>query len=260
MRKLLPLLLLPFLFAACVTNKHIRNFDRGPEFNALMADSVYITPLRIRPDDILVVAVQTVDPNVSAPFTLGGIQAGASGLTNQQGGGGISGPTYLVDANGVINFPVLGNIHLAGLTTLQARDTLAAKLKKYLSNPIVNVRITNFRFTVLGEVGKPGTYAVDQENLSLLAAVGLAGDVTPYGNRSNILVIREIDGKRQYGYLDLHQRDVFKSPFFYLQQNDVVYVEPLRAKIGSTADASTKYAQWAFPVISIISLLVTLFQ
>jgi polysaccharide export outer membrane protein len=133
-------------------------------------------------------------------------------------------------------------------------------VEPYLKNPIVNVKIANFRFSVLGEVNKAGTYTVGYERATILEALSMAGDLTKYGNRENILVIRHLDGKRQYGRVNLHRRDVFMSPYFYLQQGDIIYVEPLKAKVGDTADATTKYLQWALPIVSALGLLVTLFS
>ncbi|MBK6931247.1 MAG: polysaccharide biosynthesis/export family protein [Saprospirales bacterium] len=165
----------------------------------------------------------------------------------------------MVDINGAINLPLVGQVRVAGSTTEEARDTLVILLSKFLKNPIVNVRIANFRFSVLGEVNKAGTYPVGYERVSILEALGLAGDLTKYGNRENILVIRQTDGERRYGRINLHQRDVFLSPYFYVEQGDIIYVEPLRAKVGDTADATTKSLQWALPIVSVVGLIVTLF-
>jgi len=234
---------------ACIQHRQLVNFDEGPSFDSLMLP-VHPHALRIQPDDLLAISVlsQTADPQITAPFR----------NPNPTGGGEQEAPKYLVDAGGTINMPLVGKVYLAGLTTQSARDTLEEHLSRFLKKPIVNVRISNFRFSVLGEVSKAGTYTVPYEQVNVLEALGQAGDLTKYGNRDNVLVIRQTNGVRQYGRLNLHNRDILQSPYFYLEQNDIIYVEPLKAKVGDTADATTKYVQWALPIISVFTLLVTL--
>ncbi len=236
--------------SACIQHQQLVNFDIGPSFDSLQTP-VQPPALRIQHDDLLAISLlsQTADPKVTAPF-----QAAAA-----QGGAGPTEPQYLVDVNGEVNMPLAGKIPVAGLTTQQARDTISERLSRFLKNPIINVRLSNFRFSVLGEVNKAGTYNVAYERVTILEALGQAGDVGKYGNRDNILVIRQTDGQRRYGRINLHQRDVFASPFFYLEQGDIIYVEPLKAKVGDTADGTTKYLQWALPIVSALGLLVTLF-
>jgi len=247
---LLGLTIILFSQTSCIQHRQLVNFDTGPAFDSLQAP-VQAPALRIQHDDLLAISLltQTADPKVTAPF-----QAAAT-----PGGGAPAEPQYLVDVNGEVNMPLVGKIPVVGLTTQQARDTISERLSRYLKSPIINVRLTNFRFSVLGEVNKAGTYGVNYERVSVLEALGQAGDLTKYGNRDNILVIRQTDGQRRYGRLNLHQREVFNSPYFFLEQGDIIYVEPLKAKVGDTADGTTKYLQWALPVVSAIGLLVTLF-
>ncbi len=247
---LLGLTVLLFSQTACIQHRQLVNFDTGPVFDSLQAP-VKAPALRIQHDDLLAISLlsQTADPKVTAPF-----QAAAT-----PGGGGATEPQYLVDVNGEVNMPLAGKIPVVGLTTQQARDTISDRLAKYLKNPIINVRLANFRFSVLGDVNKAGTYSVNYERVTVLEALGQAGDLTKYGNRENVLVIRQTDGQRRFGRINLHQRDVFNSPYFYLEQGDIVYVEPLKAKVGDTADGTTKYLQWALPIVSVFGLLVTLF-
>ncbi len=243
-----------FAQMACIQHRQLVNFDTGPAFDSL-SKSVQPPLLRIQHDDLLAITVlsQLADPKATAPFQAAATPGGATG-------GGITEPTYLVDVHGYVNIPMAGRVYVVGLTTQQARDTITKYIEPYLKNPIVNVKLANFRFSVLGEVNKAGTYVVGHERLSILEALSMAGDVAKYGNRENILVIRQIDGQRQYGRVNLHRRDVFESPFFYVQQGDIIYVEPLKAKVGETADATTKYLQWALPIVSALGLLVTLFS
>ncbi len=248
-----------FSLTACIQHQQLVNFNEGPEFSTVAQQLALENPIRIQAEDLLAISVQTVDPVASAPFNLGGIPlTGNSSANGSTASTALATPSYLVDANGEINLPVLGKIKVAGWSTLQARDSLTQRLNKYLNNPIVNVRLINFKFTVLGEVGGAGSYAIPNERINILEALGMAGDLTNYGDREKILVIREKDGQRSFGYLNLHQRDLFQSPYFYLSQNDMVYVEPMKAKIGTTSDATTKYVQWITPIISIISIIISL--
>ncbi|MCS6929040.1 MAG: polysaccharide biosynthesis/export family protein [Saprospiraceae bacterium] len=237
--------------AACIEHRQLINFDVGPPFDSL-AGAFHHPTLRIQYDDLLAITVlsQIADPKATAPF-----QAAA---TPGAGAGGVVEPTYLVDVHGCVNLPMAGRVRVVGLTTQEARDTITRYIEPYLKNPIVNVKLANFRFSVLGEVNKAGTYTVPYERVSILEALSMAGDVAKYGNRENILIIRQTDGRRQYGRINLHRRDVFQSPYFYIQQGDIIYVEPLKAKVGETADVTTKYLQWALPIISALGLLVTL--
>ena len=245
---------------SCIHHRQLVNFDEGPAFEAVAQQAALENPIRLQPDDIISISVQGVDPVTSAPFNLGGMPIiGNSGVGNNSlATAAVTSPTYLIDAQGEINLPFLGSIKVAGWTTLQARDSLTARLEYYLKKPIVNLRLVNFKFTVLGEVASAGSYTIPNERINILEALGMAGDLTNYGDREKVLVIREKDGKRNFGYINLHQRDLFQSPYFYLRQNDMVYVEPMKAKIGTTTDASTKFLQYAFPIISIISIIVSL--
>lgn len=237
--------------SACIQHRQLVNFDMGPAFDSMQM-SIQPHLLRIQNDDLLGISVksQTSDPQITAPFR----------PTNPAGGGGDSESLpYLVDGSGFINLPMVGKVQVLGLTTQEVRDTIEGRLSKYLKNPIVNVRLSNFRFTVMGEVNKAGTYTIPYEQVNILEALGQAGDLTKYGNRENVLVIRQTDGRRTYGFINLHQRNLFQSPYFYLEQNDIIYVEPLKAKVGDTADATTKYLQWALPIVSVITLIVSIF-
>jgi len=183
---------------------------------------------------------------------------GMSVRSNQEGVR--TGSPYLVDLSGDIEFPVLGKIHLGGLTMEQARDTFKQRLSRHLANPIVNLRWLNFKFTVLGEVNHPATYTLPERSVSVLEAVGLAGDLTNYGNRKNILIIREQDGQREFGRLDLQDRNVFNSPFFYLKQNDVIYVEPLKQKTGVVSDQATKVLPWVSAGAILTNVILLIFR
>ena len=161
--------------------------------------------------------------------------------------------TYLVDSDGNIEFPVLGTVNVTGLNRQQLAAKLKTEITEYVQDPIVNVRIVNFQVSVLGEVARPGTFDIRDEYLSLPKALGFAGDLSIYGRRDNVLVMREDNGKKIHEYLDLTDPNVINSPFYYLQQNDVVYVEPNGAQMQSAS-----YNRNAGVYISIASVLISL--
>ncbi len=159
---------------------------------------------------------------------------------------------YLVDRDGEIDFPVIGKLKIAGLSPEEVRALLRDKLSDYLKDPIINIRLMNYTVTVLGEVNNPGTYPVNGEQITVLEALGLAGDLTIKGMRKNVLIIRDFNGTKVYTRIDLTRKDVLDSPVYYLTQNDVVYVEP-----NNSAIASSSLDQRTSITISIISTLIT---
>jgi polysaccharide export outer membrane protein len=175
---------------------------------------------------------------------------------NLYGGYAMGAPTppgYLVQENGNIEFPIIGSIKVGGLTRTQAIEQIKQQLSSYVVNPTVSVRILNFRVTVLGEVRNPGTFTIPNERITILEALGVSGDLLITGERQNVLVIREEDGTRKEYRIDLTQESLFSSPVFYLQQNDVVYVEPNRAKRNSSVINASNTGI----VISSLSLVLT---
>ncbi|WP_396175515.1 polysaccharide biosynthesis/export family protein [Flavobacterium sp.] len=180
----------------------------------------------IQPDDMLQIIVSAVDPETVIPFNLPTLGPAAN-LISQQ--------TYIVDYQGTILFPVLGSLKIGGLTRSQAVSMLVDKLSNYVKDPQINFRILNFKVAVQGEVNKPGVFTISSERITLLEAIAQAGDLTIYGKRDNILVIREQNGTKTYARVDLTKADFFQSPYYYLTQNDVVYVEPNKTKINASA-------------------------
>ncbi|AFL82346.1 periplasmic protein involved in polysaccharide export [Aequorivita sublithincola DSM 14238] len=253
--KVLLLLMIMVLGASCVSRKRIVYFRDLEERKALV-DSVQNT-FKIQPDDLLSIEVSAYDLNAVRPFNLGGGSRlptdGPSGATTstQQG--------YLTAQDGTINMPVLGTIKVAGLTRAELSDLLVKRISEYVISPIVTIRIMNFRVSVLGEVGNPGTFNVQGERLTLPEALGLAGDMTLFGRRDNLLVIRDNGTTKDYKYLDIRESSFLNSDYYYLQQNDVVYVEPNYAQIqGSSFNRNTTLY---FSIISLlISVLVIAFK
>ena len=181
-------------------------------------------PLHITQGDVLLISVSALDPEAVAVFNLPLISYTTPGtLTVNQSP---SLQYYLVERDGTINFPVVGRIKLEGLTTEDATRVVAAEVEKYVNNPVVFLRFLNYQITVLGEVNGPGRFNLNSQRVSILDAIGLAGDLTIFGLRENVLVVRESNGKLEFGRIDLTSPTLFSSPYYYLQQNDMVYIEP----------------------------------
>lgn len=186
---------------------------------------------RIVNNDKLSIVVSSINQEAALPFNtpmLGLSQPGLSATTNQDVKSG-----YIVESDGCIIFPVLGRIPAAGLTREQLAADIETRLAPYLKDRVVNVQFLNFKVTVLGEVRKPGSYTVPTDRITLLEALGMAGDLDLLAKRHNVLIVRESDGRRSFERIDLRSKKLFESEYFYLQQNDVVYVEPGKARMFS---------------------------
>lgn len=210
---------------------------------------------RIMPKDELTITVNTTNPEASAPFNL---QSGEKASTAFKG--------YLVDNSGFINFPVVGKVHVVGLTKTECEDLIKSKIQPYLArteNPVVSVRMSSYHITVLGEVGKPGVIPVSTEKISVLEAIAQAGDLGVYGKRNNILLIREdAHGEKHAVRMNLNDANIINSPYYYLQQNDVLYVQPnsVKAKTSSIGSSTTIWFSFIGIVTSVASLLVNVLR
>jgi polysaccharide biosynthesis/export protein len=244
----LSLLALSTLFTtACVNTRTATYF---PDVNdKTITANTPIPETMIQKNDILSISVSSLNPEASAVFN-------SPNNSNIMVPGGTSNQTsgYLVSADGNIQFPILGNFKAGGLTKEQLRDSITYKLldRKLLIDPIVNVRFLNFRVTVLGEVAHPSVVSVPNEKISLLEALGLAGDLTIYARRDNVLVIREENGDKIIKRLNLNSNELLSSPYYYLKSNDIIYVEPNKSRVGS----SSRSQQWIPVVLSGLSLVV----
>jgi polysaccharide export outer membrane protein len=232
---------------SCVSKKEMVYLQDADGIDAIEA-IVKVEP-KIQQDDILAIHVSALDAEAALPFNLfeaGNAMAQPKSLT------------YLVNSDGEINFPVLGKIKVEGFTTKEITSHLAETLAVYIKNPIVNIRLTNFKVTVLGEVKSPGTYPVPNERISILEAIGLAGDLTIQGKRKTVVLIREQNGKRTFIDIDLTSREILNSPYFYLVQNDVLIVEPNKSKVNSSAvGANTGIILTSISfLISIVAILI----
>ena len=244
--------------------------------SAILTDSAKnsIPDATLKVGDLLVITVNTTTPEASQPFNLPLIPGQGNPInydpslttistTSSTGYGSLQ--NYLVDTQGNINFPILGKIHVVGMTKNQLSDYIVNQIHpQYIKeNPIVNIRYANFTISVIGEVNKPGNYTISNEKVSLLEAIALAGDLTIFGKRDNVLLVRErADGKRQTIRLDLRDKNIVNSPWFYLQQNDVLYVLPNNPKARSSAfsTAETLSISIVGTLISLSSLIVTLLK
>ncbi|MEQ8704226.1 MAG: polysaccharide biosynthesis/export family protein [Phaeodactylibacter sp.] len=248
--------LIALLLSSCVTHDELLNFNTGPEFPTTPVEIQNLPQLTIQPDDLLSIRIKALDPIAAMPFNIDPENMNMQMMNASGGMRPLIG--YLVDREGTIDMPMLGKIKVLGKTTDEIRQIVLEKLKPFLNNPVVSVRFLNFRITVLGEVSRPGTFFVANERVTVLDMLGLAGDVTSYGNRTNILVIREEDGRREYARLNIQDRDIFQSPYFYLQQNDVLYVEPLPVRTASIRDQSTRILPWLSAITALTTLALTL--
>ena len=238
------------LTSSCVSRKEIAYFQDLPQLKTEV--ELAKSNLKIQPNDLLTITVSAANLEAVQPFNLPVTSAPRVGEP-----GSVSGnmqlQSYLVDSDGNIEFPVLGTVEVTGLSRQQLVEKLKQEISQYVQNPIVNIKIINFQVTILGEVNRPGTFTVPDERISLSKALGLAGDLSIYGRRDNILVMRETGGNTEYQYIDITKSDFLNSPYYYLQQNDVVYVEPNSAQMQGAS-----YNRNASVYISIASVLISL--
>ncbi|HOZ96327.1 MAG TPA: polysaccharide biosynthesis/export family protein [Niabella sp.] len=219
------------------------------------------TSLKIQTDDILRVAVTTLDQDVNGAANItaaNNLVSGPATSSALPGTGAKVSDGYLVNKEGNIILPLLGEVKVGGLTIDEAREKIVEKASVIYKSPIVNVRLANFKVTVLGEVAKPGTYNVDGERISVLDALGLSGDLTIYGKRENVMLIRQ-DGEqnKQVVRMNLNETKMMSSPFFYMKQGDVLYVEPGKGKAASTDMANTRNYAIAGSILSVLIVLLT---
>ncbi len=204
---------------------------------------------KIQHNDILTIVVTAADPKVTVPFNP--VSSMTTSNLNQSVDMALR-PTYTVDGNGNITLPMLGKVKVEGLTRIEAIEKLRTDLSQYIKDPGVNMNFNNFRVSVLGEVARPGSFIMPTERVTVLEALGMAGDLTIRGVRQDITLIREVNGQKSMHHLDLTKQETLNSPYYYLAQNDVIYVQPNKAQINnSKLGANTNI------IISIAGLLIT---
>lgn len=242
------------VLGSCGSTKNVAYFQNANQVSLEASKMLY--DAKIMPKDELTITISTTDPKAAAPFNLSVSNTTGSGQLN-------STPTlltYLVDNEGNINFPVAGKLHVAGLTKNQCEDLVKQQVKPYMSeheDPIVTVRMASYRVVVTGEVNSPKVVSVPQEKMSIIEALASAGDLTIYGKRENVMLIREdAQGEKHIHYLNLNDVNIINSPYYYLQQNDVIYVEPNKVKAQNSAIGSAT-SLW-FSAVSILTSVASL--
>lgn len=232
---------------SCTSPKKVVYFN-GLGNDEFVGSDISLEPT-IQKNDLLSISVSSLNPEATEIFNVSNVSATqastATGIQSQASG-------YLVDQDGFIYFPILGKIKAAGMTKKALKEYITSELtnRKYLLNPNVDIRYLNYKVSVLGEVARPSVFTIPNEKITLLEALGLAGDMTIYGKRKNVLLIRETDGVRKTIRIDLTSSELFTSPYYYLQSNDIIYVEPGKSKIASTNRA----VQWLPVIISSLSM------
>jgi polysaccharide export outer membrane protein len=255
------LFLLPVLLLLTLSSCHLREkmVYLQPNLNDTLVKTTSVINYAslLRTDDLLQIQIGGQDQEALAAFQFyvnqsenqGGNPMMAQVLANM---------TFLIDYQGNINFPVLGFVKLAGLTRLEAIQKLQGMIEEYVAGAVVNIQVKNFKVTVLGQVARPGAYTMPSDRVTILEAIGMAGDLQLGGIRNNVLVVRELDGKRQEFRLDLTSKDIFNSEAYYLRQNDVIYVEPNKGARFQGQNIQV-FTQVVTPVLSILLSVYTLF-
>lgn len=237
------------LFTSCRTGESLTYFQNADEVGESIRNEDYA--IEIVPADELFISVNSLVPEATAIYNLplsNPAQAGSLELTTSP-----KNQTYIVNKDGNIQFPVLGQLHVAGMTIHELTEMLTKEISKDVENPIVRVQLMNFRVNVLGEVKNPGQIVVTTERFSIFDALATVGDLTEYGRREKVTLIREVDGVRTYHRINLNDANVVNSPYFYLQQNDVIYVEPNKVRKDNS-----KYNQNNSFRIQVVSTVVSL--
>ncbi len=246
-----------FLFSSCISHNSLVNYRGGsaiPSSPTIISNPPRLT---IQPSDILDIKVHSMNAELAAPFNI--IPKSAIGMSNATTTS-LRLHGYLVNQKGVIDFPVLGTIPVQGLDSEELKETLQNKLETYLKDPVVNIRLLNFKVTVSGEVNEPGSFNIPNERITLPEAITMAGDLTNYATRDSILIIRELDGYRTFKRVSMQSLDLFESDFYYLKQNDLIYIEPQKAKTGTIRDQSNEILPFISAAATILAIVLTIIR
>lgn len=232
------------MMTGCTSYQSLLNYNEPPGIPKVPQEINNFEALKIQSSDLLRISVSSLDMASTQPFKPGG-------GSDQEGAQN----TYLVSSGGYITFPTVGKIQVEGLNIEEVQDVILEKLKPYFQDePIIQARLENFKVNVNGEVGQPGTYSVNNDRLSIIEAVTLAGDFTAYSRRDSILIIREENGMRSFGYVNFNSADIFNSDLFYLKQNDVIYVQPDKTIVNSVRDPAQRILPWITAAVSLLAL------
>ena len=263
MKKYSFLIFLVALITSCSAPKNVAYLWNSNDVD--LSQSQFLYDARIMPKDILTITVNTVNPEAAAPFNLI-VRNTLTSTSSSIGSSAGSLQTYLVDNEGGIEFPVLGRVMVGGLTKRECEKLIHDKILPYLNaaeNPVVTVRMSSYSISVLGEVARPGSYQVSREKINILEALAQAGDLTIYGVREDVKLIREdAKGQKQIYHINLNDANLLTSPYYYLQQNDIVYVEPnkVKARNSSIGQSTTLWISATSILISMASLLYNILK
>lgn len=242
------------------SKRNLAYFSNLQEFDIYKQEMNNRVEHKIHPDDLLSISITSLSTEANQMFNNGETPQ-TSTISNfsmaNMSNNNILREGYLVNKNGCIDFPVLGKITVGGLTKSEVQELLINKLGNYLKEPIVNIRYLNFKVTVVGEVNHPSTFTIPSERINIVEALGMAGDMTAFGKRENVLVMREEDGNMTMTRLNLNDKNILNSPYFYLQQNDIIYVEPDKKK---EIQASTDTRFWAIITASATILAALIYN
>ena len=258
-KSILMLTVCAWMLAACTSYKNVPYLQDADVKGTMVAEEP-LYDAKIMPKDLLTVTVNTTDPEAAAPFNRT-VQTAQNLATSRTSYSQPVLQQYLVSNEGTIDFPVLGQLNVGGLTKSEAESMIREKLKPYLKEvPIVTVRMANYKISVLGEVARPGTFTVSNEKVNVLEALAMAGDLTIWGMRDNVKLVREdAQGKREIAQLDLTKADIITSPYYYLQQNDILYVTPNKTK-AKNSDVGSSTSLWFSATSILISISNLLFN
>ena len=262
-RNVLVCLITMLLFVSCQSYKKVP-YLQDAEIVQQTVQHENLYDAKIMPKDLLTIVVSCTSPELAVPFNLTVASPGSVAIGNTQLTAQPVLQPYLVDNEGKINFPVLGELHVGGLTKKATEQMIVEKLKPYIKEiPIVTVRMVNYKISVIGEVARPGTFTISNEKVNLLEALAMAGDMTVYGLRDDIKLIREdANGRQEIVTLDLNKAETILSPYYWLQQNDIIYVTPNKAK-ARNSDIGSSTSLWFSAtsiLISIASLLYNILR
>ena len=247
MRYLLYSIFVCLLFTICSCTKYttLVSYDEAPRFPTEPQTIMIYRPIKIQSNDILQIRIAAPDMTTVQPFTFSSSESGVN--------------DYLVSGEGYIDFPTIGKIEVKGLEIEEIKEKISDLLQPYFQQvPIVQLRLTNFRVNVNGEVRNPGSFSIPSSRVTLIDAITNAGDFTSYSSRDSILIIRENDGVRTFGYVNFNSPDVFNSEYFYMQQNDVVYVRPNKNIINTVRDPASRFLPWLSGAVSLVALIISI--
>ncbi len=255
-------LLITGSLSSCLSYREMVNFQDGAALGQHGADVIPPIPsLTVQRDDQLQVTINSYNQEEALRFNIVSNQSQVQLSAQGSNTATLADPLgYRVDSRGQIELPVIGRITVAGHTLEQIRDSVNARVTAtgYLKDLSVQVRFLSFRVTILGEVNSPGTYTIPSQKINVLEALGMARDVTMFSRRDNILVVREEEGKRLYGRINLKSKDLFSSPYYYLKPNDILYVEPHKSKVLSAPDPASRYLGIVLGIATLATLIATL--